>query len=220
MKPLLVYAYAGERYLDFASRFVSCYNAFPPGEDHDSLIVCNGVPADFMIQTLFGSLANVSFVQHDNSGWDIGAFQFASAIQPPRIALFFGATAFMHRAGWMKRVVESTNRRGLGVYGAMGNAGDSRVRVFPHIRTTGFWISTELLNRYPFKITQPGQRYEFEHGQTCLTEWCTQQGYMPWVATWDMEYPRQAWDHIPNGFHRGTQEALLFKDRLCEPPYY
>src|SRR3974390_734163 len=149
MKPLIVYVYAGERYLDSAARFISCYNNFPPGEDHDSLIVCNCGPADGMVRALFGSLHNASFIQHDNSGYDMGAFQFASSIQPPRIAVFFGATAFMQRAGWMKRVVESTQRRGLGIYGAMGNAGDERVRVFPHIRTTGFWLSTELLNRYP-----------------------------------------------------------------------
>lgn len=219
MKPLLVYAYAGERYLDYASRFVSCYNAFPPGEDHDSLIVCNGVPADFMVQALFGSLANVSFVQHDNSGWDIGAFQFASAIQPPRIALFLGASSHMNRPGWMKRVVEST-RRGLGLYGSMENSGDERVRVFPHIRTTGFWLNTDLFNRYPLKVTSPGQRYEFEHGRTCLTEWCKQQGYMPWSVGWDGEYPPQAWGMVPNGFHRGDQSNLIFKDRLAEPPYY
>jgi hypothetical protein len=220
MKPLLVYVYAGPNYLDYAARFVSCYANFPPGADHDSLIVCNGVPADGMVRMLFSSLANVNFVQHDNSGFDIGAFQFASSIQPPRIGLFFGASAFFQRPGWMSRVLESSARRGLGLYGSMGNAGDNRVRVFPHIRTTGFWLSTELFNNYPFKVKQAGQRYEFEHGQTCLTEWCKQQGYMPWVATWDTEYPPHMWDHIPNGFHRGDQSNLLFKDRLCEPPFY
>jgi len=76
------------------------------------------------------------------------------------------------------------------------------------------------MNRYPLKVTQPHHRYAFEHGQGCLSQWAGQQGYPSWVVTWDMEYPEQSWDLIENGFHRGDQSNLIFKDRLCEPPYY
>lgn len=220
MTPLLIYCYAGDRYLNDAARFISSYVAFPPGADHDSIVVCNGVPVDGMVRALFSSLANVSFLQHDNSGYDIGAFQMVSATQGPRIALFFGASAFMQRAGWMVRVIQAANRYGPGLFGAMGNTGDNRVAVWPHIRTTGFWLSTELFNRYPMKVTHPSQRYAFEHGSNCLTEWCKTQGFRPWVVTWDTEFPEQMWNHIPNGFHRGDQSDLLFKDRHCLPPYY
>lgn len=220
MKPLLIYVYPGERYLNDACRFVSSYNSFPPGADHDSIVVCNGVAADGMVRALFASLPNVTFLHHDNSGYDIGAFQMASATQPARIAVFLGASAFMQRAGWMIRVNQSVERRGIALFGAMGNTGNEHYHVYPHIRTTGFWLSTELFNRYPNKVTQPGQRYGFEHGATCLTEWCKSQGFRPWVVTWDTEFPEQMWNHIPNGMHRGDQSDLLFRDRLTLPPYY
>lgn len=220
MKPVLVYVFAGERYMDHALKFVASYQNAPGGIDHSTLIVCNGVPADGFAKALFAALPEVSFLEHDNSGWDIGAFQAASQHLPNTVAVFCGASAWFPRPGWMVRVVQSSMRRGLGIFGCMGNAGDARFGVSPHIRTTGFWLTTELMNRYPLRVKDAGLRYSFEHGPNCLTSWITGQGMPAYVVSWDGEYMRDAWDHIPNGFHRGDQSAVMIRDRLCDPPYY
>lgn len=220
MKTVLVYVYAGPAYLSNATRFVSSYHACPPGRDHSSVVVCNGFPPTSFEQVLFGGLPNLTILTHDNSGYDIGAFQMVSRSIPADLMLFFGASAYFTAPGWLHRVEDSVARHGFALYGVHGNAGDANVNVSPHVRTTGFWIAPSLLNQYPFIVKASGNRYEFEHGQTSLANWITKQGMHVWCVTWFSEYLRHQWDGIPNGFHRGDQSALLFRDRLCDPPFY
>lgn len=220
MKTAVVYVYAGTAYLNNATRFVSSYHECPPGRDHLSVVVCNGFAPGPFEKILFGGLPNLQFLQHDNSGYDIGAFQLAARSLPADLMVFFGASAYFTGPGWMHRVQDSVVRHGFGLYGVHGNAGDANVNVSPHVRTTGWWIAPSLLNQYPFIVNQAKNRYEFEHGQTCLANWITKQGMHVRVVTWHREYLRHEWDGIPNGFHRGDQSALLFRDRLTDPPYY
>ena len=102
----------------------------------------------------------------------------------------------------------------------MVNSGDMKVRVFPHVRTTGFWLSPALLNRYPMKVSTDADRYAFEHGKNCLTMWAVNNKLKPKLVTWDNEYDIKSWANAPESFHRGRQLGLLFKDRLAEPPFY
>lgn len=220
MKTAIVYVHAGAAYLNHATKFVSSYHSCPPGGDHASVVICNGFAPTAFEQVLFGGLPNLTLLTHDNSGWDIGAFQMASRTVPADLMLFFGASAYFTAPGWLNRVEASVNRHGFGLYGVHGNAGDERVNVSPHVRTTGFWIAPSLLNKYPFIVNQAKNRYEFEHGQTSLANWITKQGMNVWVVTWHSEYLRHQWDSIPDGFHQGNQSALLFRDRLTDPPYY
>jgi len=220
MKTALVYVYAGPSYVNHATKFVSTYHECPPGRDHTSVVVCNGFAPGPFEQILFGGLPNLILLQHDNSGWDIGAFQLASRTVPADLMLFFGSSAYFTAPGWLLRVEDSASRHGFALYGCHGNAGDERVNVSPHVRTTGFWIAPSLFNKYPFIVKAAANRYEFEHGNTCLPNWLTKQGLHVWVVTWHSEYLRHQWDAIPNGFHNGDQSALLFKDRLTDPPYY
>lgn len=220
MKTVLVYVYAGQAYMNNAMRFVSTYHECPPGREHSSVVICNGFQPTSFEQVLFSPLPNLTLMAHDNSGWDIGAFQLASRSIPADLMLFFGSSAYFTGGGWLNRVEDSVARHGFGLYGVHGNAGDARVNVSPHVRTTGFWIAPSLLNKYPFIVKASTNRYEFEHGNTCLANWITKQGMQVWVVTWHREYLRHEWDGIPNGFHRGNQSALLFRDRLCDPPFY
>lgn len=223
MKICVVYIYplGGESgYYDKAIKFLHTYHENPPGIQHDTAIVCNGTPATEETQFLFGSLPNCSFINHDGSGLDIGGYQLAARTVPCDLMVFFGSSTYFKRVGWLIRMFTSFNLHGDTIYGAMGNQGDVHSWVKPHIRTTGFWMSPGLMNRYPIKVTQSDQRYEFEHGPTGLTSWVIAQGKQPWVVAWDGDYRLQTCDHIPNGFHRGNQENLLVGDRMSSPPYY
>ena len=221
MKVAITYIYpnAGEGgYFDLAVRFLDSYGKFPPGMDHDSIIVCNGSPATDETKFYFGSLPNLICLEHDGSGYDIGGFQLAARTVPCDLMVFFGSTAYLRQPNWLVRMVDAFQRHGDTLYGAMGNQGVGDI--YPHIRTTGFWMSPALLNRYPIQVTRPEQRYEFEHGRSGLTTWAIQQGKQPWVVSAVGDWVLQSCNSVPGGYHNGNQESLLTGDRLTRPPYH
>lgn len=218
----VVYVYpanSGPQHEMHACRFLESYHANPPGIDHSSVIVLNGAKANSEITCQFCAMPKCMFLEHDDSGWDIGAYQLAARKVSCDLMVFIGGSTYIRHPGWLLRIATSVQRHGNALYGFMGNRGDPAVRVSPHIRTTGFWMTPESFNRYPIKVTRQEQRYEFEHGRTCLTTWAIQQGMRAWVVSMNGEYGMRDWDDIPNGFHRGNQSALLFGDRITEIPY-
>lgn len=224
MNIIVVYVFPvqGERYFDEACRFVSSYNHNDAGQEHRLIIVANGGPPTVDMRALTDTLNHdAEYMVHDDSGWDIGAFQAAARNFPCDFMVFLGGTAYLRRPGWLRRMAEAFAAHGnAAIYGSTANCGDHAHGVFPHIRTTGFFMAPVLMNMYPFRVTQPSQRYPFEHGANCLTQWCRNQGYPAYMVTHTGEYEWPAWDMIPNGFQRGDQSDLLVGDRLTAPPYY
>jgi hypothetical protein len=206
--------------MEQAIRFLQSYADYPAGIDHESVIVCNGSPATDETRFFFGGMPNLTFLDHDGSGYDIGGFQAAARTVPADLMVFFGSSAYLRQKNWLTMMVDAYRRHGDTLYGSMGNQGAMACGVYPHIRTTGFWLSTALMNRYPIRITTPEQRYPFEHGATGLTTWVMQQGLQPWVTSMVGDWVLQACDTIPEGFHHGNQVNLLTGDRLTMPPYY
>jgi hypothetical protein len=208
-----------------AVEFVQSYQRHPPGLDHDTIIVCNGAPATQPSKDLFAALPNLTFLDHDNSGWDIGGFQAAARQSSADLMVFFGSHTYFRRAGWLARMQEVAENLGDTLYGATGNQGNAHHGggVHPHVRTTAFWCRPGLFSAYPLRVTQAstgGQRYEAEHGKDCLSNWVKSQGRQPWIVGWDAVFPLDQCDSLPNGYHKGNQENLLVGDRLCCPPYY
>jgi GT2 family glycosyltransferase len=206
-----------------AVQFVESYHKNPPGMEHDTIIVCNGAPANDDAQSIFSSLPNCTFLNHDNSGWDLGGFQAAARANPCDLMVFFGSHTYFRGAGWLTRMVQAHEHFGDTLYGSTGNQGNLPFGVHPHVRTTAFWCSPELMAKYPFKVTTTGgggERYEMEHGTSCLTNWIISQNKQPWIVGWDCAWPVQKCDSMPNGFHQGNQSNVLVGDRLTCPPYY
>jgi hypothetical protein len=215
-----IYPMAGANgYLNLAARFITSYHRCPSEFEHQTIIVSQSSPASDETKFLFSSLPNVSHFTHDNSGYDIGAFQRVAREVPADLMIFFGATSYIKCVGWVRRAVESFIKYGDTLYGTMGHRG-ALPGVHPHIRTTGFWMNPQLLNRYPTIISRPDQRYGFEHGPNCLTSWIFNSGKTPWVVAYDDEYAIDKWDLIPNGYHQGDQSNLLTGDRMTAPPFY
>jgi hypothetical protein len=224
MKIACVYIYpnAGEGgYFEHAARFLQSYTDHPAGLEHDSVIVCNGTPASDETKFIFGGLSNVSFLDHDGSGYDIGGFQLAARTVACDLMVFFGSTAYVRQPNWLARMVQAYKDHGDTLYGSMGNQGATNVGVWPHVRTTGFWLSRALFNRYPVQVTRPDQRYPFEHGANGLTSWVISQNKDVWIVpASEGDWLLQACDMIPNGFHQGSQDNLLVGDKLSRPPYH
>lgn len=226
MKTAIVYVYPApeidQRAEGWAFRFLETYYRRPPGMDHDTLIVLNGGEITYELMCLFSSLRRTEFVQHDDSGWDIGAFQKAARTFPDYdLMVFFTSSVYLKQSGWLRYMVNAFEKKGDGLYGCMGNRGVPQFKVYPHVRTTGFWIRPKLMNEYPWVARKKEDRFPFEHGPNCLAEWLKRTKQLPTrVVTTNGIYEWENWDNIPNGYHRGDQSAMLCGDRLTEPPYY
>lgn len=219
MKTVVVYIYPNHNYRELADWFLHSYDVCTSNKDHDSLIVTQGWDADAAAKDKFARLPNVNYLTHDNTGYDIGAFQFAARVVECDLMVFFGATAYLKRNGWLERAKQSFEKYGDTLFGSMGHQG-AGASIHPHIRTTGFWISPSLLNEYPSVVKEPSQRYGFEHGSESLTTWILGLNKIPWVITYNGEYQIPQWGAIQGGYRDGGQENLLTGDRLTRPPYY
>lgn len=218
---IIVYIFPvfGGKWENYGKRFAKCYKTFKPVTDHRLIVVSNGgKPTKRMLET-FGEIDCQWFV-HDNSGYDIGAYQNVCSKNPCELMIFFGSSSYFRRSGWLERMVEASDKHGVALYGAMGHRGDLKNRIWPHLRTTGFWCAPELLNAYPHRIVAVSRRYEFEHGITSFAEWVKSMNYARWMVTFDGEYLWDDWNKVKNGYHRGNQSNLLCGDRLTEPPFY
>jgi hypothetical protein len=220
-----IYPFSGEGgWAPKALEFAQSYERNPPGMNHDTVIVCNGAPITEPSKDLFNALPNRTYLDHDNSGWDIGGFQLAARTVPCDLMLFCGAHTYFRKPGWLARCVEVMNDLGNTLYGSTGNQGDTRFNIYPHVRTTGFWCKPELMKAYPHIITQcsgyGGQRYEAEHGLSCISNWVKSQGKQPWIAGWTEVRPLEDCNAIPNGYHQNDQSNVLIGDRMTMPPYH
>jgi hypothetical protein len=221
MKVEVVYVYpniSGNGYGAYAERFLASYLQNPPLIDHVTTVVCNGAPPDTDTKGLFSCLPNVTFLTGSNAAYDISAYQEASERSQADIIVFFGASSYVRKPGWLLRMASAFQRHGDGQYGCMANRGSGAVH--PHLRTTAFWTTPKLFNNYPNKITNPNQRHPFEHGPNCFTSFIDRIGLKNWLVTAVGEYLWAQWDEAPGGIHSGSQENLLCGDRLSEPPYH
>jgi hypothetical protein len=203
-----------------AERFLDTYRMWPAGEPHRMIVVSNGAEPNDRTRNLFAGVQAEFFV-HDNSGYDIGAFQHVARDHGgDDLMVFFGNSAYLRGLGWLTRMRETFEAGGDLLYGSMVHGGVIPVGVWPHVRTTGFWMSPKLLMRYPILVATPQQRYPFEHGKHCLTMWLAQNGSGAVCVTFNGIYEIGEWSSIPQGYHNGKQEQMITGDRMSCPPYY
>jgi hypothetical protein len=216
---IYIFPRTGEKWMKYGRRFASRYQTFRPTTKHRLFVVSNGGPPTAEMKAIFKPL-NATWIIWNNQAWDIGAYQYCAKTIPCEVMACFGASVYFTKSGWLERIVDSVKKHGIGLYGAMGNQGNMGFRIWPHLRTTGFWFHPALLNAYPIRITGLNQRYEFEHGASSFAQWCKSQNIERWMVTYSGEYREDDWNKISNGYHRGDQSNLLCGDRLTEPPYF
>ena len=187
---------------------------------HTNTVIWNGVSRDVSSLELFKMLPDVKIIQHDNSGWDIGAFIGASKCSDADMMVCVGSNIHFSRGGWLERVVDVWGKYGPGLYGTSAS-----FEISPHINTTGFCCSTEMLDEYPYPVKTKQGRYNFEHGHhgrstgimetdtnVQMTFWkrLHHAGFPVMLVTWDGEWEWWDWRTPPNIFRRGDQSNMLF----------
>jgi len=224
-KIVLVYIYAeggAGGYRQKAENFVQSYLLNAPGFQHETRVVCNGVGVNADTMAIFKAMPNLTFMNHDDSGWDIGGYQLAARNIDCDLMIFCGGHTYFRMPGWLLRIWEVYEQYGHALYGATGNQGNGN-GVHPHVRTTGFWCHPKLMNSYPFLVTDRGsggQRYEMEHGSNCLSNWAKSQGLQRLIVGMDDVKALEQCDSMRGGYHQNDQSNVLIGDRMTCPPFH
>ena len=205
-RPALVFTCClnNAEYDGWTQMFLKSYRAYDPGVDHDSVIVFNNGPSTAEQRAQFEFMPNVRFIEHDNSGWDIGAHLEASRWITNPWACYMGNTAFVQHAGWLARLAQAWDKHGPGVYGTLAT-----FEVCPHLNTTGFATSPDFMRRYPISVRSKMNRYDFEHGPNAFWKLVAAEGHPALLVTWCGEYNWQHWRLPPNIYRRGTQSNCV-----------
>lgn len=208
----------GDEHLNYAFRFLSTYLAYPPNIQHDTIILTDeGYEEE--AKDLFRMLPGVRAVATPDHGKDLSRYQAWCQRSNADCVLFLGGSTYCRRAGWGLRMIGAFMNHGQQhLYGAMPNTGNGPVS--PHLRSTGFWCSPALFNRYPIKATSHIVRYEIEHGRTCFTGWVLAQGLNAFEVTFGGVFPHGQWHSDQQGYAHGSQQNLVIGDRLTGPPYF
>lgn len=215
-----IYPNNGRGRESLCGRFRDSYLANPAGLEHELVIVNNGEALNENSRNFWAGINGHRFLDHDNSGWDIGAFQHAARESQADLMVYFGVQAYLRRPDWLKRMVQAMDTYGPNaLYGSMQVSQSLQPGVWPHIRTTGFWLPPKIMAQYPHRVTEPGQRYPFEHGPDSLTMWCAR-NYGCYSATFAGLYDMNHWHEVVEGYRWGNQKELLTGDRMTCPPYY
>jgi hypothetical protein len=230
MKVCICYNYPsknfGPEHATYAQRFIDSYLKYPPMFNHATIVVSNGGPPAGRAVQQFSWIKGSQFIQRENHGMDIGAYQLAASRDMYDMMVFFGGSCYFRGEGWLKRMVAAFEQHGDALYGCTGNQGDSRMtaqgmeRVWPHVRTTAFWCRPGLINEHPLRVSQNSQRYGYEHGPDGLTTWVLKTGRRAWIVGWKDIKELHECDSMEEGFHKGSQANILVGDRLCAPPYW
>lgn len=191
---------------DYASRFVTTYHEFPPGEEHDTLIIANGGPLSTSLTVLFSDMNARMFPRENDPGWDISAY--LDAARGPcadyDMMLCCGESIYFHRKGWLTRFREVWEKFGPGMYGSL-----SSNLVRSHLNTTGFCCHPLILDLWKERVVDRASRYAFEHGQNAFWRRVQKRGMPVKLVTWDGVYDPRSWRCPPNIMWRGNQTNCL-----------
>jgi hypothetical protein len=190
---------------ELAARFVATYTLFPPGVEHQTIILCNGGPLNTERTLLFCPLPQLIFHPRGNDeGWDISAYQEIAGCTDADMLVCLGESVYFHRPGWLTRMVEAWQRHGPGMYGFMATH-----NVRAHFNTSAFVTSPELLKSYPWPVTNRAERYRFEHGDQSYWRTLRAHGKPTLLVTWDGEWQPTQWRMPNNILWRGDQSNVM-----------
>lgn len=191
---------------EYCARFVATYREYPPGVEHDVLIIANGGPLPTNTALIFEGIKATMLPRQNDQGYDISAYIEASK-GPCRnydMMICLGESNYFHRSGWLARLVEAWTKHGPGMYGPYGT---NVVRA--HLQTTAFCCHPSMLRSYPVRVANKKARYEFEHGENSLWRRLDARGVPVRLVTWDGEWEPRMWRFPKDILWRGDQSNLL-----------
>ena len=207
LKTTFVYlhiAHNPEEYVQHSERFVETYLQYPPGIEHDLVVVVCGAALDQKAKDIFAPL-KCTFIECLQGGWDVSYHQRMAKIIDADFMVGCTSRTYFWKAGWLKRFVEAREQFGEGLYGSAGS-----FEVSPHIRCCFFGCNPKIFREYPHEIDTRKKTGQFECGKLSFTRWFKGKAFM---VTWDGVYRQPEWRIPPNIFRRGDQSNLIAWDK-------
>ena len=211
MKVAIAYCYPQvnlRSYFPLASRFMDTYRKFPAGEAHELHVICNGGEPGSAYRAPFKGTSSAFHVR-DNTGWDIGSYQWAAENIPCDLLVCLGAPVHFHRSGWLVRMVESYLNNAPCLCGCWAYLHPNW-----HVRTTAFWTDPNIIRSYPYVIgSARSSRYDFEHGKNSITRHVLKADMDCIMVSWKGEFGLKQWsNHAP-----GTSDSLVHDQFVHNP---
>lgn len=206
-------------YLPYSLRFARTFEQFPPGIDHELIVVSCGKPIGEDQMQIYRSIVD-RYECYEGPGWDLGAYQAISKTLDSDWVVCLATPVHIKREGWLRRFAEAWDEHGDGLYGAMASYENH-----PHIRTSAFAFKPDTMRQYPYEIDNRDKCFRFECGCDsegkpvegwCFTDWMNSLGKPTLMVTWESVWPGSGWRSPANIFRRGDQSNCLVWDRHCD----
>jgi len=200
-----------EQTTDHAARFAASYHENPPGEAHDTIIICQGGPLAQEQACLFegvGEVAPKYWPRPNDEGRDIAAYISAAknVAADYEMVLCLGESVHFWKPGWLTRLKEAWQRYGKSMLGIFATH-----VVRAHLQTTAFATAPEFLRDYPLIVNDKKSRYEFEHGERALWRRLRKQNRPVKLVTWSGDWNPGAWRLPKNCIWKGDQSDCLMR---------
>lgn len=209
-------------------RFLESYRRHAAGIDHRLSVIFNGFGRD--LPTPFeAALSGIEFepLHLSERHLDLAAYRAAAeAAAAPRLC-FLNSHSELLAEGWLETLHRRLAAPKVGLVGATGSYEQSasspvgrivnrrRLTRFPnpHIRTSSFMISRELMLDLDWgEVRKKAAAWQLENGPQSITRQVWQRGLKALVVGKDGEaYPQERW-YESRTFRSGDQENLLVAD--------
>ncbi len=189
-------------------RFRDSYVRHQAGVSHDLFICSSGAALSASTMKFLDEL-DYKTIEYKGNGWDIGAYQYcARHLLAYDLVMLLNSQAFVVQDDWLSYFAVAYKKNGQGVYGA-----SSSFEVAPHIRTSCFAVSPELLLHYPLQVRSRYDACVFEHSPSNFSLWALSQNLPVYVVMRSGAY--KLFESRAGGdiFRRGSQSDLLVNDR-------
>jgi hypothetical protein len=196
-------------YREAVKRFAKTYSEFIPEEDHQLILINSNGGFTEDVRDIFEGI-DYSAVNYQGMGWDIGAHQRAvSTLPSDSWVMCFSTWAYFHKAGWLSAFIAAREKFGNALYGTTSSYERNL-----HLRGTGFFIQTGLMQAYPFVADSKESSWLFESGPLSLTQWVLAQGYGAYLVTPDgLISPTSRFRVLDNIYRKGDQSNVWTYDK-------
>lgn len=205
-------------------RFCETFQKFPPGADCTlAAMCCSRWPTGEEMEIFRQLPVKVEFFRYDGKGYDIGAHQHFAFQAGNAFCVNVSTRVYFHREGWLKKMLESRDYFGPGLFGTAVSrevgykVSFDRLRI--HFRTHCYGIEASELRDYPLLINTRERGFMLEHGacdnpEGTFLEWCSRRPQNAIACVfWDGAWRPNEWFDRPNQFRMGDQSNLLVFDK-------
>ncbi|MCS7338196.1 MAG: hypothetical protein NZ739_08170 [Verrucomicrobiae bacterium] len=172
------------RWAHFTTRFVRQYLANPPGKHpHQLVVLLNDTQP---VKPEFSALHELPvqwWFEHDNSGYDLGAYNRFARATNFDLCIFIGTYAYPHKPGWLDHIMSHYYMYGPALWGQSKQPLPLRRGVF--VLTQVFWCPPQFIRMFWPEHIEVAQRYNIEFGPNNFTARMLNSGYNVFVLGWD-----------------------------------